>query len=52
MSRETADRVSGFFPSTEREYIKSTYNMLRAKKIRSRIRSDHITSVLRLESTE
>jgi len=29
MSRETADRVSGFFPSTEREYIKSTYNIER-----------------------
>ena len=29
MSRETADRVSVFFPSTEREYIKSTYNIER-----------------------
>jgi hypothetical protein len=42
MSRETADRVSGFFPSTEREYIKSTYNMLERKK--SDHASDRITS--------
>ena len=43
MSRETADRVSVFFPSTEREYIKSTYNILRATPS-SRIASDRITS--------
>ena len=42
MSRETADRVSGFFPSTEREYIKSTYNILERKK--SDHASDRITS--------
>ena len=43
MSRETADRVSGFFPSTEREYIKSS-NRATADTIITAHQRDRITS--------
>jgi hypothetical protein len=50
MSRETADRVSGFFPSTEREYIKSS-NRATADTIITRIReigSHHLRAQTRV----
>jgi len=54
MSRETADRVSVFFPSTEREYIKSTYNIERHHHLHSshQIGSHHLRAQTRVQPSK